>query len=102
MAVVVDDLGLSFESTVGVRNSLKKFIDKQVKHGDQVAILRTAGGVGAAQFTADRRLMHAAAIYSVDGAQSLRRHGVHAHLARGRAWSADGLGEWDGRGEQRG
>ena len=62
MAVVVDDLGLSFESTVAVRNSLKKFIDKQVQPGDQVAILRTAGGVGALQqFTADRRLMHAAA-----------------------------------------
>ena len=62
MAVVVDDLGLSFESTVAVRNSLKKFIDRQVQSGDQVAILRTAGGVGALQqFTADRRLMHAAA-----------------------------------------
>ena len=62
MAVVVDDLGLSFESTVAGRNSLKKFIDKQVEPGDQVAILRTAGGVGALQqFTADRRLMHAAA-----------------------------------------
>jgi VWFA-related protein len=62
MAVVVDDLGLSFESTVAVRNALNKFIDRQVQSGDLVAILRTAGGVGALQqFTADKRLMHAAA-----------------------------------------
>ena len=62
MALVVDDLGLSFESTVAVRNALRKFIDGQVQDGDLVAILRTAGGIGALQqFTTDRRLLHAAA-----------------------------------------
>jgi VWFA-related protein len=62
LALVVDDLGLSFESTVDVRNALKRFVERQVQPGDLVAILRTAGGIGALQqFTADRRLMHAAA-----------------------------------------
>src|SRR4051812_46076344 len=46
-AFVVDDLGLSFQSTYYVRRSLKKFIDEQVQPGDLVAIVRTAGGVGA-------------------------------------------------------
>ena len=62
LALVVDDLGLSFESTVHVRSALRRFVDRQVEPGDLVAILRTAGGIGALQqFTTDRRLMHAAA-----------------------------------------
>jgi VWFA-related protein len=61
IALVVDDLGLSFESTAYVRQALKKFIDKQLQPGDLVAIIRTAGGMGALQqFTADRRQLYAA------------------------------------------
>jgi VWFA-related protein len=62
IALVVDDLGLSFQGTVDVRNALRKYIDTQVQPGDLVAIVRTAGGVGALQqFTTDRRLLHLAA-----------------------------------------
>ena len=62
IALVVDDLGLSFESTVRVREMLKRFIDTQVETGDLVAILRTGGGMGTLQqFTSDRRMLHAAA-----------------------------------------
>jgi len=61
IAVVVDDLGLSFESTADVRRMLTRYVDTQVGPGDLVAIIRTAGGVGALQqFTTDRRLLHAA------------------------------------------
>jgi VWFA-related protein len=61
IAVVVDDLGLSFESTAYVRQSLKKFVDQQVQPGDLVAIVRTAGGMGALQqFTSDKRQLYAA------------------------------------------
>jgi VWFA-related protein len=61
IAVVVDDLGLSFESTVNVRNALRRFVDEQVRPGDLVAILRTSAGIGALQqFTTDKRLLHAA------------------------------------------
>ncbi|HEX8891169.1 MAG TPA: VWA domain-containing protein [Pyrinomonadaceae bacterium] len=61
IAVVVDDLGLSFESTAYVRQSLKKFVDKQVQPGDLVAIIRTSGGIGALQqFTADKQQLSAA------------------------------------------
>ena len=61
VAVVVDDLGMSFESTVAARAALRKFVDEQVQPDDLVAILRTAGGVGALQqFTTDRRILHAA------------------------------------------
>lgn len=77
IAVVVDDLGLSFESTVNVRNALRGFVDEQVQPGDLVAILRTSGGIGALQqFTTDKRLLNAA----VDRVQwtVLSRSGVTA------------------------
>jgi len=55
-ALVVDDLGLSFESIYYVREALKKFINEQVLDGDLVAIIRTGGGIGALQsFTSDKR-----------------------------------------------
>lgn len=61
IALVVDDLGLSFESTHYVRRALKKFVDEQMQPGDLVAIIRTAGGMGALQqFTTDKRQLYAA------------------------------------------
>jgi VWFA-related protein len=61
IALVVDDLGLSFESTYYVRRALKKFVDEQMQLGDLVAIIRTSGGMGALQqFTADKRQLYAA------------------------------------------
>jgi VWFA-related protein len=61
MALVVDDLGLSFESTAFLRDSLKKFVNQQMQPGDLVAIIRTGAGVGALQqFTTDKRLLNAA------------------------------------------
>ena len=61
MALVVDDLGLSFESSHLVRQALKKFVDEQMQPGDLVAIIRTGAGMGALQqFTADKRLLYAA------------------------------------------
>ena len=61
IALVVDDLGLSFESTYYVRRALKKFVDEQMQPGDLVAIIRTAGGMGALQqFTTDKRQLYAA------------------------------------------
>ncbi|HYX30184.1 MAG TPA: VWA domain-containing protein, partial [Pyrinomonadaceae bacterium] len=61
IAIVVDDLGLSFESTAFVRRALKKFVDEQMQPGDLIAIIRTSGGIGALQqFTADKRQLMAA------------------------------------------
>ncbi|HJZ79650.1 MAG TPA: VWA domain-containing protein [Pyrinomonadaceae bacterium] len=61
IALVVDDLGLSFESTAYVRRALKKFVDEQIQPGDLVAIVRTGGGIGALQqFTSDKRMLYAA------------------------------------------
>src|ERR1051326_319384 len=61
IALVVDDLGLSFESTHFVQRALKKFVDEQMQPGDLVAIIRTSGGMGALQqFTADKRQLYAA------------------------------------------
>src|SRR6185436_8635648 len=61
IAIVVDDLGLSFESTAYVRRALKKFVDEQIQPGDLVAIVRTSGGIGVLQqFTADKRQLAAA------------------------------------------
>lgn len=61
IAIVVDDLGLSFESTHFVRRALKKFVDEQMQTGDLVAIVRSSGGMGALQqFTTDKRQLYAA------------------------------------------
>jgi VWFA-related protein len=61
IALVVDDLTLSFESTYFVRRALKKFVDEQMQDGDLVAIIRTGGGIGALQqFTTDKRQLYAA------------------------------------------
>jgi VWFA-related protein len=61
IALVVDDLGLSFESTHYVRRSLKKFVDEQMQPGDLVAIIRTGGGMGALQqFTSNKQQLYAA------------------------------------------
>jgi VWFA-related protein len=61
MALVVDDLGLSFESTSYVREALRKFVNEQMQPNDLVAIVRTSAGMGALQqFTSDKRQLHAA------------------------------------------
>jgi len=61
IALVVDDLGLSFESAHFVRQALKKFLDQQMQADDLVAIIRTGGGVGALQqFTSNKRQLYAA------------------------------------------
>jgi VWFA-related protein len=61
VALVVDDLGLSFDSSVRVRQSLKKWIESQMQPGDLVAVLRTSAGMGALQqFTRDKRLLYSA------------------------------------------
>lgn len=61
IALVVDDLGLSFESSYYVRRALKQFLDKEMQPDDLVAIIRTGGGIGALQqFTSDKRQLYAA------------------------------------------
>ena len=61
IALVVDDIGMSFESIANVKESLRRFVDEQMQAGDLVAIIRTGAGVGALQqFTADKRLLYAA------------------------------------------
>jgi VWFA-related protein len=61
MALVVDDLTLTVESTPYVKQALKKFVDEQMRPGDLVAIVRTGAGMGALQmFTADKRVLYAA------------------------------------------
>lgn len=61
IAVVVDDLSLSFESMYFARRALRNFVDEQMEDGDLIAIIRTGAGVGALQqFTSDKRQLHAA------------------------------------------
>lgn len=61
IAVVIDDLNLSYESTFHTREALRKFVNRQMQPGDLVAIIRTSGGVGALQqFTSDKRILLAA------------------------------------------
>jgi len=61
IALVVDDLTLSFESAAQTRRALKKFVDEQMQDGDLVGIIRTGAGVGALQqFTSNKRQLYAA------------------------------------------
>src|ERR1041385_220466 len=61
VALVVDDLGLSFESIARIRGSLKKFVDQEMQPGDLVAVIRTGAGMGALQqFTSDKRILYTA------------------------------------------
>lgn len=60
-AIVVDDLGLSFDSIYWVQQSLKKFVREQMQEGDLVAIIRTGRGMGTLQsFTSDKNQLLAA------------------------------------------
>jgi VWFA-related protein len=82
LAVVVDDLSLSFRSTVDTRRMLTRFVERDVAPGDQVAILRTSGGAGTLQqFTTDRRLL-AAAIERVQWVGRLARFAAGAEARR--------------------
>lgn len=59
--LVVDDLGLSWESTAYVRRALKKFVNEQVEPDQVVAIYQTGRASGIfQQFTNDKRLLLAA------------------------------------------
>ena len=61
IALVVDDLSLSFQSAYYVRDALKKFVNERMEPGDLVAIIRTGAGMGALQqFTNDKRQLYAA------------------------------------------
>ena len=61
VALVVDDLGLSFESIVHVRESLKKYVDREMQPGDLVAVIRTGAGMGSLQqFTSNKQMLYAA------------------------------------------
>src|SRR5580765_2628765 len=61
LALVVDDLSLSFESAYQTRRALKKFVDEQMQDGDLVAIIRTGAGIGALQqFTSDKNMLYSA------------------------------------------
>ena len=76
IALIVDDLGMSFESIVPLREVLRRFVAEQVRAGDLVAIIRTGGDVGALQqFTNDQRQLFAA-VERVRWNQSSRR-GIH-------------------------
>ncbi len=58
LAIVVDDLGMSFHSMANFREYLRKFLNEGLGPDDLVAIIRTGGEVGALQqFTTDRRVL---------------------------------------------
>ena len=61
IALVIDDLRMSFDSIRFTKQALKKFLDEQLQPGDLVAIIRTAGGTGALQqFTSDKQQLYTA------------------------------------------
>lgn len=58
MAIVVDDLGMSFESIARTRRALVRFINEKLAPTDLVAVIRTGGDVGALQqFTTNHTVL---------------------------------------------
>jgi VWFA-related protein len=61
LALVVDDLGMSWQNMPRVKEALRKFVDEQMGPGDAAAILRTGSSAGVlGRITNDKRLLHAA------------------------------------------
>ena len=61
IALVVDDIGLSQDSTIHTRDAMRKWVDNEMQPGDLVSVVRTNAAVGALQqFTNDKRLLNAA------------------------------------------
>jgi VWFA-related protein len=107
IALVVDDLALSFQDLVRTREALKRYIETRMQPGDLVAIVRTGGGIAILeQFTTDRRtLLESAASlkWRFSGRQGLmairpngddntapRRNGAPEYLAHNYTLSALG------------
>jgi VWFA-related protein len=58
IALVVDDLALSWQDLVQTRDAIKRYIEQQMQPGDLVSIVRTGGGIAILeQFTTDKRLL---------------------------------------------
>lgn len=92
VALVVDDLALSFESAHFVRRALKKFVDEQMRDGDLVAIIRTGAGIGALQqFTSDKRILYAAIEKVVWNPMGRAGIGAFAPIRDGEKMPTDGL-----------
>jgi len=61
IAIVVDDLGISFDSMSRIQSSLKKWVENEMQPGDLVAVIRTSAGMGSLQqFTSDKRVLRGA------------------------------------------
>jgi len=76
IALVVDDMGISWEGMVYVRESLRKWVDEEMQPGDLVALIRTGLGVGTLQqFTGSKQMLYAAIERVVYNGHS--RVGVH-------------------------
>ena len=61
IAIVVDDLGMSFQSMHNLRSYLGKFLSESLRPNDLIAIIRTGGELGALQqFTSDPRVLSSA------------------------------------------
>ncbi len=61
VAIIVDDLGMSFQSMSNLRTYLRKFLSDNLRPNDLIAIIRTGGEVGALQqFTSDPRVLSSA------------------------------------------
>src|SRR5260370_24357640 len=95
IAIVVDDLGLSFRSTADVKIALGKFIEDNLHADDLVAIIETSGSIGALErLTNDKRQLRAAianihwnalgngGIGPVAPIEPEQRHEHHASLTR--------------------
>ena len=61
VALVVDDIALSNDGVVHVREALRKWVEKSMQPGDLVSVVRTNAATGSLQqFTNDKRILSAA------------------------------------------
>ena len=56
VALMIDDLSMSFSSSFYARAALRKFVEESIQPGDLVALFRSSSGLGVLQqFTSDKR-----------------------------------------------
>src|SRR6476660_6088599 len=61
VALVVDDIALSYDGIVHVRDALKKWVNTEMQPGDLVSVVRTNAATGSLQqLTGDKRVLFAA------------------------------------------
>ncbi len=104
IAIVIDDLKMSYESAISTRKAVRKFIDERMQPGDLVAIVRTSAGIGVLQqLTSNKDQLYAATDHirrSGDTIAERLAKACESEFAMSLDTSLDAQSEFEGYSEQ--